>query len=147
MKAVGTDQLGRYNNPTLLPSQTKEVADYTAEQTAAGENFYKEAGMPSSDQQVAFFKNLGNDTALLKYDMTQAIKEDSWIKAMQTLGLSEEAATKLAQFHDQQRKETSAIFSGLLGAIGTVVGGIYGGPGGAVAGGTVGTGLGKAIPV
>jgi hypothetical protein len=120
-KAVGTDALGRYQNPTTTAQQNTELTGYSDTMNQKSTDFYKEAGMTGSANELASMKRWSTDVAGIKFDMLQTTKHESWAQALQSLGLSQESSRVIAMMHTQDREEKIAIYSGLMGAIGGLI--------------------------
>jgi hypothetical protein len=118
MKALGYDELGRYEDVKLRPEQATELASFKEDMGAQSANFFQEAGMANGAQEIAAMKSWSDDVRELKYNMEQATKQEAWAHAMQSLGLSQEAARKIAYMHTQDREEKIQIYSSLMGAVG-----------------------------
>ena len=121
MKAVGSDELGRYQNPTLTAPQSSELSNYSATMGKSTDNFFKEAGMQGSSQELASMQRWSDDVKMIKNDMLETTKHESWARALQSLGFSQEASRVLTMMHTQDREEKIQIYSGLMGAIGGLI--------------------------
>jgi hypothetical protein len=121
MKALGMDELGRYKNPTTTAGQEKELSDYSKEMGDKTAEFYKEAGMSGNSEEIASMKKWSDDVKGIRFDMLETTKHQSWTHALQSLGMSQDAARYIAMLHTQDREEKIQIYSQLMGAIGGLV--------------------------
>lgn len=121
LKTIGNDELGRYQNPTTTAAQDKELAGYSGSMAKTTGDFYKEAGMKGSSQELASMKQWSDTVKGIKFDMLETTKHESWVRALTSLGLSQESSRQIALMHTQDREEKIQLYSGLMNAVGSVV--------------------------
>lgn len=120
-RAVGMDELGRYENPTLTAGQEERLSNYAADMKTKTESLHDYAKDRNSEMELASMREWSDMVKGIRFDMEQTTSEESWAKAIQSLGMSQDAAREIARMHTEDRKEKIGLFSGLIGAVAKTV--------------------------
>lgn len=126
-KALGMNESSRYLSGTMRAPQEKMLSATETKKTGAAESYAKRAGI-SEDQKKAQLADIQIDRKI----MESAMNENTWHKAVQSLGYSMQESAKLIARYRQEQRENREAYSKLMQTIAIVgVSAYTGGMGGA----------------
>jgi hypothetical protein len=103
-------ELEAYRKGTFKPHEVAEMDKIQAEKLAQSEKLYDQAGVPNEQQQKTLTAVIGLDRQIMEYSK----KEESWAKAMRSLGYSMEQTLALVSSYKKEQIQLQQAYTGFM---------------------------------